>query len=208
MPRPIPEFTPEQIELLYSDLKNNEIAKLIGKSIGVVLGEKKRRGLTGRSEQIYKQDGLICRVTILHKKNPLEFIIDSEDEEFVKQFRWCGCQQVNKIYIKRCGGKKALHQLLCPSTETVDHINGNPLDNRKCNLRPATSKENRRNTGKISGTSKYLGVSWYGRKWRVQFQCKNIGYFSDEIEAAKIYDTLVKEHYGEFGRLNFPENQE
>jgi hypothetical protein len=33
---------------------------------------------------------------------------------------------------------------------------------------------------------------------------KHLGYFNEEIEAAKCYDQYAKEHYGEFAKLNFP----
>jgi hypothetical protein len=60
------------------------------------------------------------------------------------------------------------------------------------------------------GTSKYKGVSWYsrGKKWVavVQFNKKrhHLGYFTDEIAAAKAYDKKAKVLHGEFACLNFP----
>lgn len=45
------------------------------------------------------------------------------------------------------GYKQLLHRWImnCPKDKVVDHINGNPLDNRKCNLRICTHKENSSN---------------------------------------------------------------
>lgn len=92
----------------------------------------------------------------------------------------------------------------------IDHINNNPLDNRKCNLRVITAKQNSQN--KVShknSTSKYIGVSQKknNKKWvatiTINGKLKHLGTFSDEIEAAKARDLSTKEHYGEFGNYNF-----
>jgi hypothetical protein len=57
-----------------------------------------------------------------------------------------------------------LHRIVVnapPGTE-VDHINGDTLDNRACNLRIVDRATNARNVAgpKRDGTSGYLGVSW------------------------------------------------
>jgi len=41
---------------------------------------------------------------------------------------------------------KALHRVLMPGVAIVDHINGNGIDCRLCNLRPATHGQNKRNS--------------------------------------------------------------
>lgn len=63
-----------------------------------------------------------------------------------------------------------LHRLVMgfgPGDPTVDHVNGNILDNRKANLRPATPKENAANTGVGSNnTSGFKGVSFNKKSGR------------------------------------------
>lgn len=93
----------------------------------------------------------------------------------------------------------------------LDHIDGSPLNNRIENLRPATNQQNQRNMrSHKNSTSKYLGVCWdkSRNKWkasiRVNGKSKNIGRFTDEIEAAKAYDKEAREHFGEFANPNFP----
>lgn len=52
--------------------------------------------------------------------------------------------------------------------EHIDHINGNPSDNRFCNLREATRSQNMHNQGVCSNnTSGYKGVCWHksNQKW-------------------------------------------
>ena len=63
---------------------------------------------------------------------------------------------------------------------------------------------------KTKTSSKYRGV-WYNKqtkKWRativVNRKRKQIGYFSDEVEAAKAYDEAAKRYHKDFAVLNFP----
>jgi hypothetical protein len=97
------------------------------------------------------------------------------------------------------------------STEHVDHIDGNGLNNDPNNLRIASRLENIRNQRKKSGnrSSKYKGVNFYKRysKWQsratVNYKAVSLGYFDTEIEAALAYDKFVKENFGEFAKTNF-----
>lgn len=97
--------------------------------------------------------------------------------------------------------------------DQVDHINGNPSDNRLVNLRACTSAENARNYKKRnSGVSKYRGVSWVVRdeRWVASINVAGRGRISlgghpDEEAAARAYDKAARELHGEFATLNFPE---
>lgn len=99
--------------------------------------------------------------------------------------------------------------------EQVDHINGDPLDNRRANLRPATHAQNRRNNRVyMTNASGYKGVYWHKqrRKWQARIQhnsrLRHLGYFDTPIEAARAYDDAARELYGEFAALNFPRDGE
>lgn len=89
----------------------------------------------------------------------------------------------------------------------VDHINGDPLDNRRSNLRIVTMVENAHNRRDRTGvTSRYRGVSWYLDKrkpkpygrWRVQVMVegkrKFLGLFTDEDEAGRVAAAYYAEH--------------
>jgi ferredoxin-thioredoxin reductase catalytic subunit len=102
--------------------------------------------------------------------------IDIEDIEKVNKFRWIlsssGYAQSNK------GGFRLLHRYIlnlnkCKrENDFVDHINGDPLDNRKANLRLCNLKENARNTRNQHITeSGVIGVRKDNRcknSWRAQ----------------------------------------
>lgn len=87
----------------------------------------------------------------------------------------------------------------------VDHKNGNGLDNRKCNLRIATSSQNKANTKiRRDNTSGFKGVIWHkaSNKWMARVADKYLGLFRSKYEAAKAYNQKAKEMFGEFARLN------
>jgi hypothetical protein len=92
-----------------------------------------------------------------------------------------------------------------PKEKLVDHINGNALDNRRTNLRIATCAQNLWNSGPRRGRL-YKGSYKDKTKWKTIIQGQHIGTFETEIEAAKAYDMEAIIRFGEFAKLNFPQN--
>ena len=91
----------------------------------------------------------------------------------------------------------------------VDHIDGNKANNNWENLRYATHAENARNKSKRANTtSKYYGVCFHKKadKWNAQIQIegrrKNLGYFTDEKQAAEVFNKAAAEFYKEFRKIN------
>lgn len=78
----------------------------------------------------------------------------------------------------------------------IDHINGNPSDNRICNLREATNSQNMQNSRiRKDNTSGVKGIGWSNRfnKWIARIRVNNkrvtIGIF-DDLNIAK--EAIIK----------------
>ena len=91
----------------------------------------------------------------------------------------------------------------------VDHINRVKTDNTITNLRWSTQSENEANKPKRSNTSSsFIGVSWnrQTKKWmaciRINKRNKYLGYYSNEIDAARAYNNAAIQHHREFAVLN------
>lgn len=141
-------------------------------------------------------------------------IVDDEDYELVCGYRW----RLHRGYVQACtkGTTIHVHRLILglkPKVGIVDHIDGNPLNNQKSNLRLCTSSQNSMNRRKsIVNKSGYKGVCWRyntnGKNWCATIY-KNakqfhLGYFWTAEEAAKVYDEKALELFGDFARLNYP----
>jgi hypothetical protein len=89
----------------------------------------------------------------------------------------------------------------------IDHINGDPLDNRYCNLRIATRSQNNMNSkGKPSKKGMPRGVRWHAQtsKWNARICCNkkvlSLGYFTAIEDAVNARRKAEEKYFGEFRR--------
>ena len=149
-------------------------------------------------------------------------IVDDDDYEYISQWKWHA--HFNAILrtwsaIRKEKGENGKYRQVfmhnkimnAPDGFEVDHINHDRLDNRRSNLRICTHKENtfnRRSQNK--SRSKYKGVAWHkhNKMWQANITVDGkqipLGYFKNEIDAAKAYDMASKKYQGDFAFLNFP----
>lgn len=146
-------------------------------------------------------------------------MVDDEDYEILNKHKW----YYNKGYAVRGTSKRKLlgmHQQLMKNEDiflVVDHIDGNPLNNQKSNLRLATRKQNitNRRVKKDKKTSGYIGVHLWVKndrktnkiykQWGASCQSsgkKHVVLCKTEIEAAIIYNEMAIKYHGEYTRLN------
>lgn len=159
-------------------------------------------------------------------------LIDAIDHEKISRFKWCAQRQAKGGFYaiayeqtpelgrikdgsrtRPARRRISMHRLIldAPTSLQVDHVNGNGIDNRRKNIRLATSKENAANRRKSGGksSSRFKGVTWHkhDKKWQATIQidghCVYLGQFKSERKAASAYDKAATEHFGAFAMTNF-----
>jgi hypothetical protein len=151
----------------------------------------------------------------------LSAFIDADDFAWLSAFKWrashSGRSKFYAVRSARIEGVERnlyMHRVIAdaPAGYDVDHVNGNSLDNRRCNLRVCTHAQNLRNARWRGGTSQFKGVCWHpgAKAWEAYIRLDRrklyLGCFASEVDAARAHDAVALKHFGEFARLNFPNN--
>lgn len=142
-------------------------------------------------------------------------LVDDEDYEWLSRWKWCAAKGGSTFYATRSPGKRnttiTMHRLIMGVSikQLIDHINGNGLDNRRRNLRPATKAQNMMNRGPQRGNkSGYKGVHLdvASGKWiaiiKYDGRNKALGRFNTKEQAAQAYNEAAAENFGPFAWLN------
>lgn len=141
-------------------------------------------------------------------------LVDDEDFERVAKHRWLlMLDGYVKCSTRMHGKQPRLHRFILstPEGSDTDHVNHDLLDNRRKNLRIATTSQNMANRLKDRDetSSIFKGVCWHKRikKWQANIRFHDrlihLGYFNSQEEAARAYDRAALKQFGEFARVNF-----
>jgi hypothetical protein len=149
-------------------------------------------------------------------------LVDDEDYDFLMQWNWAVAKVHEKFYVSRKINDKHIyiHRVIMKAEkhQEIDHIDNNPLNNQKSNLRFCTRSQNIANR-KSRGKSKYLGVSKRIKRyikqdgkiveyiyWEVGLRARKQrlfrGMYRTEIAAAIAYNKAALKYHGEFAKLN------
>lgn len=130
-------------------------------------------------------------------------MVDDEDYEWVSQYTLSPAMTTRKAipYVqttcKIYGGGVGLHRLILGLKKgdglLADHIDGNPLNNQRANLRITTHAGNAQNVKHLKNNkSGYRNVSWHARigKWQAKTQLNgkaiHLGYHDTAEEASAV----------------------
>lgn len=138
-------------------------------------------------------------------------LVSSEDYAWLSQHEW---YELSGRAIRTIGDSIiGMHVAIVKPAEgmEVDHINRNPLDNRRENLRECTPAQNRRNRGPFKNNKTgYVGVrlSRSPGKFIAQIGHQKttiyLGTYESAEEAARAYDAAAQHFHEEYATLNFP----
>ena len=156
-------------------------------------------------------------VTEVRLTRGMTAIVDSKDYPLIAGYRWTAYMKKGRdtVYAgtgipssrtKTGRAVLSMHKLILPNTPRIDHRDGDGLNNRRKNLRPATVSQNGINRKAIPHGSKYHGVNWCKTRkvWyaRIKLNGKkiHIGMFDNEEDAYKARLDAEKKYYPDFQR--------
>ncbi len=140
-------------------------------------------------------------------------LVDAADYERIGKHKWCVSNKQGVGYVMRrtkAGRTAYMHREVvgAPKGKVVDHVNHNTMNNRRCNVRTCTDRQNQANKGPLGGASGYVGVYRRDGRYEAGITWRGhhyyLGRFDDPVEAAKVRDRKARELLGPYAYLNFP----
>lgn len=167
--------------------------------------------------QEWTTDGDVAYMHIVRRSGEkVKVLASPEDVEMLERYRWvlCGRGAVWTTWLSYCHEQTSMHSIIMGRNH-IDHVNRNPRDNRRENLRPATQQQNMQNVGlrrqnKLNGV-KFKGVFWRRDNTKKRYRARirlgegdtrDLGSFATPEEAADAYDMAAEICHGEFACTN------
>jgi len=131
--------------------------------------------------------------------------IDINDIDLVSPYRWF-YSATNYVSANVDGRRIMLHRfLLSEPAEHIDHINGEPSDNRRANIRTATQSQNMMN--RIAENGDMRGVEKNGNRWMASIKSEGtshyLGLYETLAEAMAARQAGERILFGEFNRREY-----
>jgi hypothetical protein len=176
-------------------------------------------GVYPRANLIYRQPYRKGRTVRIQLTQRQVAVIDAADLPLVAGYNWHAMRsRLGHTWYAATHDRRAyvlMHRVImsAPKGLTVDHVDGDGLNNRRKNLRLARQGQqlmNKRMTTK-SKTSRYKGVWWqkahdrHRAGWNAGITINGKKYVkevSSQKEGARIYDALARKHFGQFAKIN------
>ena len=152
-----------------------------------------------------------CSEVVLYNKQSIRVgvaLIDTDCVEAVRKHKWSATKKGRAIYVKtdvRVNGKRGvlyLPNLILGEKQgfQIDHISGDPLDNRRENLRFVTQQQNLMNKVSARGYSKEKKSGLWHTYIAINYHRIHLGRFKTEEEAKSVRREAELKYYGEFAK--------
>jgi hypothetical protein len=142
---------------------------------------------------------------------------DADYYRCIARGKWCAHTNGRNVYAERKISKKnskggrqtveKMHSFILNTHHQVDHRNNDGLDNRRKNLRKATTSQNQHNARtRVDNTSGFKGVAWdrNAKKWAAYVYLKGkrvwSALFLSKTEAHKRRNLIVKRYHRNFSQ--------
>ncbi len=149
-------------------------------------------------------------------------LVDDEDFEEISKYKWHfhggrarTTRHDPKKYKETARRSRIvgtyMHRMLLKAgpTDEIDHVDRNPLNNKKSNLRFCTRSQNIQNTPRRAmGSNTYKGVTYRKESgaWRARIVVNgkrlSLGEGRDPKELARLYNAAALKYHGAFAHLN------